>query len=169
VISRFEKILLNLAMFLTAATGLLYAWMKYLMRSNDPYSVVNHPWQPSLLSTHVLVAPLLLFGIGLITREHIIGRLRDPSARKGRRTGVFATLTLAPMVISGYLIQVLTSDGARKATALLHLFCGIFFLLPYGLHVFVARRKWSVSRISPERRGGGPTLRESGDRRSLSR
>lgn len=141
MITRLEKILLNVASLLTAATGLVYAWMKYLMKPADPFSVVNHPWQPTLLSAHVLVAPLLLFGAGLITREHILGRYRDPRARKGRRTGVVAALALAPMVGSGYLLQAITSDAGRRVTGLIHLASGLLFLVAYGLHLALAARK----------------------------
>lgn len=138
--SRLERILLNLTTLLTAATGLVYAGMKYLVEPADPFSVVNHPWQPLLLSTHVLAAPLLLFGLGLITREHIIGKYRDLRTRKGRRTGILTALTLVPMVGSGYLLQVLTSRGGRDAAGVIHLASGIVFLVAYGLHLAAGAR-----------------------------
>ncbi len=141
MISQFEKVLLNIATLLTAGTGLIYAGMKYLMKPTDPFSVVNNPWQPAFLSGHVLVAPLLLFAFGLITREHILGRYRDPRSRRGRRSGVLATASLAPLVLSGYLIQVITEGGARRAMALLHLACGLLFLVAYGTHLVLAARK----------------------------
>ena len=135
MISRWEKIFLGLSTLLVAATGLLYAWMKYLQKPADPFSVVNHPWQPGMLSAHVLAAPLLLFAFGLIARDHILGRYRDPRARKGRPSGLAALSALVPMVTSGYLLQVMTSSGDRRAAALVHLGSGIVFLAAYGWHL----------------------------------
>ena len=39
-----------------AITGLAYLYMKYVLPSDDPFAVVNHPWQSSMLSLHVVVA-----------------------------------------------------------------------------------------------------------------
>jgi len=161
VISRLERILLNLSTFLTAATGLVYAWMKYLVRPADPYSVVNHPWQPGFLSGHVLVAPLLLFGLGMIAREHILGRYRDPRSRGGRRTGILTTLALVPMVSSGYLLQVVTSARSRNIAGILHLAAGLLFLAAYGLHLALAER-FSRSHPTQKERIRGARGREKG-------
>ena len=136
---RFERILLFASVVLTGSTGLVFAWMKYLMKSSDPYSVVNHPWQPYFLSAHVLASPALLFAAGLITREHILGKYRDPKARRGRRTGILAAWLLLPMVASGYAIQVLTSQGPRQWVSWAHLAAGAFFLLLYVAHVLLPR------------------------------
>ena len=140
MIGRFEKGLLGLATLLTAATGILFGAMKYLLRPPDPFSVINHPWQPALLSAHVLAAPLLLFGMGLIAREHILGRYRDPRARKGRQTGILASVILIPMVASGYLVQVLVSRQWRSAVGIFHLGAGLVFLAAYGAHRILAAR-----------------------------
>ena len=157
MISRFERIFLNLSTILTAVTGLVYAWMKYLLTPSDPYSVVNHPWQPGFLSGHVLAAPLLLFGFGLIAREHILGRYRDPRARGGRRTGILAALALVPMVSSGYLLQIVTSSGSRTLVGILHLAAGILFVTAYGFHLalagtFQGRRQTPRTRIQAAER-----------------
>jgi hypothetical protein len=138
VITRLEKVFLNFSILLAALTGLVYAGMKYLIRPSDPFSVVNHPWQPGLLSAHVLVAPLLLFGFGLITREHILGRYRDRRARGGRKTGIVTALVLVPMVGSGYLLQVVKSAEDRSRMGILHLAAGILFLAVYGFHLAFA-------------------------------
>jgi hypothetical protein len=138
VISRLERFLLVSTVLLTGGTGLTYAWMKYLLASADPFSVVNHPWQPFLLSAHVLAAPALLFALGLITREHIVGRYRDPKARRGRKTGILLAGILLPMVATGYGLQVLTSQGSRNVMGWSHLAVGVFFLILYAAHTLLA-------------------------------
>jgi hypothetical protein len=167
VISRFEKTLLVATVILTGATGLAYAWMKYLLKRADPFSVVNHPWQPLLLSAHVLAAPALLFALGLITREHIVGKYRDPKARKGRKTGILMAWILLPMASTGYGLQVLTSRGPRQIMGWAHLGIGILFLLLYGAHALLASPGKSREGVSPARRTAAPAqtrrLKRQGD------
>jgi len=138
VIGRFEKMLLVLATALTGGTGILYAWTRYLVRSTDPFAVINHTWQPALQHAHVLCAPLLLFALGMIARMHILGRYRDPRARRGRRMGILASLLIAPMAVSGYLIQVLASSTPRAIAGWLHLGTGLLFLLSISFHFAAA-------------------------------
>src|SRR6185503_11753473 len=89
-VNPFERTLLNVSTGLVALTGAVYFCMKYLMTGDDPFSVVHHPLQPHALSLHVLLAPVLVFALGLITREHIIGYLLEARQRRGRATGIVA-------------------------------------------------------------------------------
>lgn len=167
MISRLEKILLISTVLLTGGTGLTYAWMKYLLKSADPFAVVNHPWQPFFLSAHVLAAPALLFALGLITREHIVGKYRDPKSRRGRRTGILMAWVLLPMAATGYGLQVLTSRGPRQIMGWGHLAIGILFLVLYGAHAFLASPGRAREGVSQARRSAAPvptrTLKRHGD------
>ena len=148
MISRWEKIFLGLSVLLAAATGLTYAWMKFFMKTADPISVVNHPWQPVVLSAHVLAAPLLLFALGLIARDHILGRFRDPRSGKARPSGLLGVLAMVPMVATGYLTQVLTSAEGRRTMGLVHLGAGLGFLAAYAYHV-----RWRGRRAAADGHG----------------
>ena len=55
--NRTEAWFVHLSTLLVGITGVIYAIMRYLMEPTDPFSVVNHPWQPTLQHLHVLVAP----------------------------------------------------------------------------------------------------------------
>jgi hypothetical protein len=154
MIPRFERILLLVSVVLAGGSGLVFAWMKHLMRSSDPFSVVNHPWQPLILSLHVLAAPVLLFALGLITRDHILGRAKDPRARRGRWSGILAAGVLLPMVGSGYTLQVLVDRGARDLMGWGHLGAGALFLGLYAAHFVLARggrQRQGSNRASAER------------------
>lgn len=158
MIGRAEKVFLGLATALTGATGAVYAAMKYLLTNDDPYSVVNHPWQPAFLSGHVLAAPLLLFAFGLVAR-HVVEGYRNNRLRRARRTGLFIAALLAPMVASGYLLQVLTSAPARELIALLHLAAGLTFLAGFGAHLRLGGRPPSAGLrlvADAEREGQAP-------------
>jgi hypothetical protein len=132
--SRWQLIYLQLCLVLTAGTGIVFAWMKYGMRSSDPFAVVNHPMQPLLLSLHVLIAPFLIFAFGWIFTEHIWAKFRNRFAPR-RPTGVWSMAAIAPMVLSGYLLQVATADATRRAMAVAHWVASALFVVFYAGHL----------------------------------
>jgi hypothetical protein len=164
VIGRWEKILLLVASLATGLTGLVYGWMRHFARSEDPFSVVSHPWQPQVAALHILAAPLLVFGIGLIARDHIVGRFRDPRARRGRRSGIVAAGLLIPMVASGYALQTFGSQSWRDATGWLHLGLGILYLLLLAAHL-----RFASPGAAPGGRAGREAEPEARGRRRLKR
>lgn len=132
--SRVQVIYLHACVALTAVTGIVFAWMKYAMKSSDPFAVANHPWQPAMLATHVVVAPLLLFGLGWIFSDHIWTKFRTPAAPQ-RGSGVWSMAAIVPMTLSGYLLQVSTSDAMRHAMAVTHWASSGLFVLAYAVHI----------------------------------
>ena len=48
--TRLEAWFLHVATILVGGGGLVYAWMRYFVRPDDPFAVVNHPWQPAVHS-----------------------------------------------------------------------------------------------------------------------
>lgn len=118
--------------------GLIYAWMRYLARPDDPFAVVNHPWQPEVQHLHVLTAPLLVFGIGLIWKAHVWPGVRLRVAAR-RRSGLALFATAAPMIVSGYLLQTATAPGWRTAWLGIHLVASALWLGGYLAHQLGAR------------------------------
>jgi hypothetical protein len=133
-VSRFEAWLLHLSTLAVGGTGLVYAWMLYLLRPIDPYAVIHHPLQPAVQHLHVLTAPALVFAAGLVWRRHVAAQLRAGAARR-RPSGVGLVASLAPMVVSGYLIQVAVDAGWRRAWVLVHLIAAGLWLAAYLVHV----------------------------------
>lgn len=141
--TRFEAWTVHLSSLLVGGTGLVYAWMRYFAEPSDPYAVVNHPWQPTLQHLHILVAPLMVFAVGFIWREHVWKHWRQ-RVRGRRRSGLSMVLTLVPMVVSGYLIQTAVSDTWRGVWVAVHLTTSGLWLLGYAGHLLVpwlARRR----------------------------
>jgi len=132
--SRTQLLSLHISIALTALTGIVFAWMKYLMKSSDPFAVVNHPLQPHMLSAHVLLAPAMTFVLGWTFANHMWPRiiLGDP---RRRLTGLSSTILIAPMVVSGYLLQVSTSDAIRNAMAIAHGVSSVVFVIGYVAHL----------------------------------
>lgn len=137
--SAVEKWLLHLSIWTSAGTGLIYLIMKHLLRSEDPFSVVNHPWQPHVLAAHVLLTPLLIFSLGLIAREHVLGRFQDERPHRSRRSGVATIALAAPMIASGYLMQVVTEPALRRVLAGAHIATGVLYTLLFASHLVLSR------------------------------
>jgi len=138
--NRLERFLIHLSTLIVGVSGILYGVMKYLMTSNDPFSVINHPLQPWMLDLHVVGAPVLVFAIGLIAREHIVCQMRKGRGRPGRASGLFAVGCLLPMISTGYLIQIFTNETARQVSVVVHLTTSGIYLLAFVAHLAVSRR-----------------------------
>lgn len=132
---RAEAWTVHLSMLLVGGTGLVYAWMRYLAEPVDPYSLVGHPWQPAVQHLHVWTAPLLVFAAGLIWREHIWKHWRS-GRRKGRRSGLSLLAGLAPMVVSGYLLQTAVTIYWRQVWMIVHLAASGLWIAGYLGHVY---------------------------------
>ena len=156
--TRTEKLLLWASTLVVGITGLVYAWMKYLLPPLDPYSSIHHPLQPLVLKVHLVAAPFLVFAVGLVFTQHIWGQFRA-GLKRGRRSGVGTLLTLAPMVLSGYLIQTVTADRWLFWVAVVHLVTGALFVAGFTSHQVAmwrrqaqARRRAAASPPVPDRR-----------------
>lgn len=134
--SRFEAWTLHLGTLLVGGTGLVYAWMLYLLTPLEPWAVVNHPWQPQVQHLHVWLAPLLVFGAGQIWRAHAWVHL-SRGVRRRRGSGLALTATLVPMVVSGYLIQTAVGEGWRAVWVGVHLAASALWVAGHLAHVLV--------------------------------
>ncbi len=138
MMSRAQVRLLQLSLLGMTVSGLAFAWMKYFMKSDDPFAVVNHPWQPYLLDAHVLIGPVAVFAIGWIFGNHIWPAYRGGAPN--RASGIVSMLFIVPMVISGYLMQVAVADAARKALAVSHWISVALFAIGYIAHLLPRNR-----------------------------
>lgn len=148
---RWERWSFNGLNIVVAITGLAYLYMKYVLPSDDPFAVVNHPWQSSMLSLHVVVAPFVILLFGIVLRSHIIKKLISNS-RPDRRTGWISLISFSTMAFSGYLLQVATSFAWLNALVVFHIATSIVFIIGYGAHLVIGwRLLWAAnSGSSPE-------------------
>jgi hypothetical protein len=155
-VTRAEALFLQVANLLVAGTGLLYAWALYLAEPSDPFAVVNHPWQPHFQHLHVLAAPFLLFAVGLVWRRHVAACWRL-EVRERHRSGATLAWMLAPMALSGYLLQTAVDAEWRRAWLVVHLATSGLWVLGYAAHQLGARLagRRPVERRSGDRRGSG--------------
>ena len=140
----FHKWLLWTTTALTGVTGGTYFWMERMLEPVDPWAVINHPLQPLVLKAHILFAPGMVLAVGMIATDHIWRHYRT-RVRRARRTGLTAMWALAPMVVSGYLIQTITREGLLAVTAWAHIGSSVLFLLGIAAHQWVLARRTVAS------------------------
>lgn len=131
---------LHAAALLVGASGLVYAWMRYLCTPADEFALANHPWEPALQHLHVLVAPLLVFATALVWSEHVWKRVRSGYPRR-RPTGLVLFALFPPMVLSGGWVQVAGSELARALAVWTHAVSGCLWCAAYAVHLVLHLRR----------------------------
>ena len=148
---RWERWTFNALALAVAATGFAYLWMKYALENQDPFAVVNHPWQAAMLDLHVVASPVFIFLFGVILNSHVMKKLRVPRL-PNRRSGFVSLGTFAAMVLSGYLLQVSSNEQWLQTLVVLHVGSGAIFTLVYAAHLVISVR---LARIRQD-----PAIRE---------
>lgn len=136
--TRSEQLLLWGSSAATALTGAVYGVMKYGMKTDDPYAVVNHPWQPFFLKAHVLAAPVLVFAIGAIFSKHVVRQWKSYGER-GKRSGGAILAVAGSMIASGYVIQIVTAESWIRWIGWTHLGLGVLYTGAIVIHRRAAR------------------------------
>lgn len=122
------------------ATGIVYFWMKYLLISDDPLAVVNHPLQPLMLDLHLLSAPVLLVIFGVVLNAHVASKFA--SGLPSSRSGLTSLATFAVMALTGYLLQVIVNENTHLVLLWLHIGTGLVFAASYTFHFVTGVREW---------------------------
>jgi hypothetical protein len=137
---------LHTATVAAGLTGGVYGWFLYFGQRVGEFGPEPSRWQGAWQHLHVLTAPLLLFMLGIIVRGHLLMKLRA-GGREGRRTGLGLGLLIAPMVLSGYGIQVVTDAGWHLVLAWIHGVSSLVFLTGYLVHLVAI---WRYRRMAEE-------------------
>ena len=142
---RWERWTFNALSLAVIVTGFAYLWMKYGVQTDDPFAVVNHPWQTAMLSLHVVASPALILIFGIIFNSHVMKKL-GATRLPNRRSGLVSLGTFAAMIVSGYLLQVSSSETWLQAMLVLHLASGAVFAVVYAAHLVISAK---LARVSP--------------------
>lgn len=141
-----ERWSLHAAAGLTGLSGLIYGWLRYYGQRAGEFGMEAHPLQALLQHLHILGAPLLVFALGMVVRSHVLPRFGS-GRNSGRWTGLSVAAGLAPMILSGYAIQIVTEPQSRLLLAWIHGITSLLFLVAYGVHLVrtwvLARRPWA--------------------------
>ena len=161
MMSPFQKWFLWGTSLATAFTGVVYWWMQHMMEPVSEWAAINHPLQPWMLKAHIVVAPLMVLAVGMIALDHVWKHYRR-RVRRARRSGLGTMWVLAPMILSGYLIQAVTHAGWLTALVWVHVVTGVVYTVGLVIH------RWAVRRTAGGT-AGAAGARESGGRERPSR
>ena len=137
--TRWERWGFNTFHVIVAVTGLVYFYMKYLVSTDDPFAVVNHPWQSTMLSLHVIAAPFFVAFFGMLFRSHSLRKILSPNPRN-RRSGWTSLISFTVMAFSGYLIQVAATPFLISVSIWTHIVTSRLFLIGYTIHLVLGSR-----------------------------
>lgn len=107
-----DRIVTKVGFWVASLTGFLFIWLKYFADKPDPFSL-SHPYQNIVMATHVVLSPLLLFGVGMIWNSHVLKMWRSSGVAELRQSGLVMLFLFFPMVASGYLYQCSADEALR--------------------------------------------------------
>ena len=132
--TRWERWTFNALHAVVGVTGFVYVYMQYVLVTDDPFAIINHPWQPATLAIHVVAAPVYIAFFGMLFRSHTLRKLRVGNPAN-RRSGWTSIIGFSVMALSGYLIQVGTTPAFITFSIWLHIGAGTLFVVSYGVHL----------------------------------
>jgi len=139
-----EQWVFNALHGIVCVTGVVYFCMKYAMATTDPFTVINHSWQPAMLALHLLAAPVFIAFFGMLFRSHTLRQLASPNAGN-RRSGWMSLISFSAMALSGYLLQVMSSPAWLTVVVWAHILSSVIFVAGYSVHLVIG---WRLSRAS---------------------
>lgn len=122
-----------------SVSGIAYGGVRYLLKPDEPFALM-HPAQPHLQHLHVLLAPLLVAMIGYFVHGHLHPHLKR-DRKRGRRSGLSLVWMAAPMILSGYALQVTVSEAARSIAVWTHIATSVIWMAASIGHVITHLRR----------------------------
>lgn len=141
-----------LANLLVGATGVSLLVLRLSPPPEDAFAAVP-PSFPFWQHAHVLLAPALVFLLGLLWARHASPSLR--AGRPRRLSGMALLLLAAVMVLSGYGLQVSVNETLRQIFRFLHTAAGVAWLATGALHL-LGRRATNGGRTANGQNGACP-------------
>ena len=132
---------------LVTLSGVGYGYLLYFGQQEDEFGLSTHPWQPALQWSHVVVAPLFVFALGMIWNYHIVQKLAS-GARPRRRTGILLLSQTLPMIVSGYLLQVAVDEWWEDFWTWSHIVTSLWFCAAFGAHLLVRAKPRKARRAA---------------------
>ncbi len=146
-----------LAQLLVGGTGVALLGLLLAPPAEDAFGALP-PSFPFWQHAHVLVAPVLVFLLGVFWARHASPSLR--SRRPRRLSGSALLLLAAVMVASGYGLQVSVDEALRQAFRWLHAAAGVVWLATSGMHP-LGRRATNGAQSAGGRNGACPPAPEN--------
>lgn len=135
-----EKALVHIATYTLIITSLFYFLIKYFFYTQGEWGEQQHFLSPYLQKLHILLSPIFLFIMGSFFKEHVLKRIVS-GVHQLRFSGICLTIFLFLLVLSGYLIQIVTEVFTRDVVSYFHLVISGIWLSFYIYHHIKSRIK----------------------------
>jgi len=144
--SRRGELLTWLIVLATAGTGLVQAWMRYLVEPVDEFSAYNHPWQGTTEALHALLGPLLALGLGMVLAAHARPKwFAGSTPKKARLSGALVASLVLVLVVSGAWLNAWPPVDEQLLNWI-HGIAGATFTLAFLGHALRLSRRAGASR-----------------------
>ena len=112
--------------------------LKHFFQTAAQFGPTVHPWQPTLLEIHGILAVPATYLFGWICADHVAPRWRYAGDRK---SGLWVLGLVATLVLTGFAAFFLVGDSVRTANGTLHEILGLSLLVPWLAHATYASRR----------------------------
>jgi hypothetical protein len=119
-------------------SGCVWLLLDQFVKRSGPFDAAPHPWQPTILLIHGIVAIAGMYLLGWVTACHV---LRWWPSRLRRLSGGTLATFLTLLVVSGFALFFVSDDQWQRIAAVTHDVLGVGVTV-FGIqHWFFARRR----------------------------
>lgn len=122
---------------LLLASGLLWLYAHFFLRTNGEYAEIVHPAEPWSMKLHGGVAMIALFLIGSLLHLHIRRGLRN---KKNLISGISMLSVFALLTLSGYGLYYFATEENRPIWSVIHWLIGLSLPCFLIAHIWLGRR-----------------------------
>ncbi len=110
--------------------------LKHFFSVQGEFGVTPHPWQPTILMLHGIVAVAATFLFGWICGDHVALTWR---MRADRASGVWLLAMVFVLIATGFAAFFMVSDSLRAMNGTVHEWLGLALMIPWLLHLMFGR------------------------------
>ncbi|NOT18023.1 MAG: hypothetical protein HOP20_08170 [Sulfuriferula sp.] len=133
-----HKRVLYAAFILLWSSGALWLIFHYFMRTEGDFGMTAHPLEIWWLRLHGLMVFSMLVAVGSVLPVHV---RRAWHLHKNRATGLFMSMVLLWLAMTGYALYYFSSDDNEAWLPLLHWIVGLALPLMLIVHIWRGRRR----------------------------
>jgi hypothetical protein len=118
-------------------TGALVFVLRHFFAVTTDFGLAPHPWQPTLLVLHGVIAVAVTFLFGWIVGEHVSETWRHGLDRS---SGLWMLVIIPLLIITGFAAFFLVQDQLRSINDMVHEWLGLLLVIPAAAHLVGARK-----------------------------
>jgi uncharacterized membrane protein len=119
-------------------SGCVWLVLDQYFESRGPFGRTPHPWEPTILLVHGVLAVLSMYFLGWISARHV---RRWWPGRKRRLSGGILAASFALLALTGFALFFVSDDAWLHVAAAAHDVVGVGITVFAIQHWFFARRR----------------------------